>query len=76
MGERARILLYRLDSRLIAFTLVLIERDVLVFQYIGMRYPEARDHNIYFVNWMTLVRMCIERGIPACMRDSRLMSPR
>ena len=28
MGERARILLYRLDGRIIAFTLVLIERDV------------------------------------------------
>ena len=24
----------------------------------------AREHNLYFVNWMATVRLCIERGIP------------
>ena len=63
MKENARVILYWLDEELIAFSLVLIEKGILVFQYIGMRYPAAREHNIYFLNWMQLVRMCLARGI-------------
>ncbi len=29
-----------------------------------MRYPLAREHNLYFVNWMATARLCMERGIP------------
>ena len=26
-----------------------------------MRYPLAREHNVYFLNWMLVVRHCIEK---------------
>ena len=29
-----------------------------------MRYPLAREHNIYFLTWMMMVRRCIEMRIP------------
>ncbi len=63
MSDRSLIILYRTDGKLIGFSHVLIGDDRVNYKYTGMRYPEARDHNLYFLNWMTLVRLCLERGI-------------
>jgi len=29
-----------------------------------MRYPQGPDNCVFFLNWMTQVRLCVERGIP------------
>lgn len=63
MPGRARLLLYRLSGELIGFSLVLLDRSRLTYKYTGMRYPVARDHNVYFLNWMTMVRLCLDSGI-------------
>ncbi len=31
--------------------------------WIGGESPQARDHNLYVLSWMTNVRFCLERGI-------------
>jgi hypothetical protein len=54
----------RVDGRLASFNIFLIEKDRILGKYIGMHYAIAREHNLYFVNWMAMVRLCIERGIP------------
>lgn len=63
MGDNARLLLYRVDGALIGFSLVLFNERELIYKYTGMRHPEATDHGVYFLNWMVMVRMCLERGI-------------
>lgn len=63
-GDRARLLLYRLDGRLIAFSIVLLEKSRLKEKYTGMRYPEGPDNGVFFLNWVTLIRLCIEHNIP------------
>ncbi|MEO0672406.1 MAG: GNAT family N-acetyltransferase [Pseudomonadota bacterium] len=63
LPDRARIIFYRADGQLLGFALVLLDDARLTYKYTGMRYPEARDRNLYFVNWMTMVRMCFERGL-------------
>lgn len=63
MPGRARLLLYRVSGKLIGFSLILTDPHRLTYKYTGMRYPEARDHNLYFVNWMTMVRICLAEGI-------------
>jgi hypothetical protein len=63
-GKSAQVMLCGVDGELISFNIVLIEPDRMLAKYIGMRYPQAREYNLYFVNWMSLVRLCIERGIP------------
>ncbi|MEO1264874.1 MAG: GNAT family N-acetyltransferase [Pseudomonadota bacterium] len=63
LPDAARLLLYRKGGKLIGFSLVLLDDQRLTYKYTGMRYPEARDHNLYFINWMTMVRLCFERGI-------------
>jgi hypothetical protein len=29
-----------------------------------MQYPEAREHNLYFVNWKMMIEDCLRLGIP------------
>ena len=60
----AGVMLCRVDGMLVSFNIHLIEARRVLGKYIGMRYPAAREHNLYFVNWMAMVRLCIERGIP------------
>lgn len=64
LEERARLLLYWHGSELIGFALVLLEPGRLIEKYNGMRYPEGPDYGVFFLNWMTQVRMCCEHGIP------------
>ncbi len=61
---KAEVMLARADGELVSFNISLTEPNRLLAKYIGMRYPAARQHNLYFVNWMAMVRHCIERGIP------------
>lgn len=63
-GGKARALLFRLDGRLVSFCLFMVEKDRVIGKFVGMDYKVARAHNLYFLNWMTVVRYCIENGIP------------
>jgi hypothetical protein len=63
LGERAVLMLYWVDEKLIGFNLLLVERDRIIDKFIGMHYPIARQHNLYVLSWMTNVRFCLERGI-------------
>jgi hypothetical protein len=60
----AHVLVCRVGGRLASFNLFLVEQDRVIGKYIGMRYALAREHNLYFVNWMATVRLCLERGVP------------
>jgi Acetyltransferase (GNAT) domain len=63
LGDRSIVMLYWLGERLIGFNLLLIGADRVIDKFIGMRYPLAREHNLYVLSWMTNVRFCLERGI-------------
>jgi predicted N-acyltransferase len=62
LGGQARLLLLWVGDTLAGFNLFILERDCVVGRYLGLRYPLARDHNLYFVNWLTMVSFCIEHG--------------
>ena len=61
---RAKIMLTRVGGVLASFNIFFEEKDRIIDKYIGMRYPLAREHNIYFITWMMMVRRCIEKRIP------------
>jgi len=63
LGERAVFVLYWVGEELAAFNLLLVESDRVIDKFLGMRYPLAREHNLYAVSWMANVRFCLERGI-------------
>jgi predicted N-acyltransferase len=60
LGGRAKIMLIRIGGQLASFSIFIEEKDRMIGKYVGMRYPLAREHNVYFLNWMLLVRRCIE----------------
>lgn len=64
LGDRARLMLCWRDDELLSFQLFLVGRDRVVAKQIGMQYPEARELNLYFVNWLKLIEFAIERRIP------------
>lgn len=63
LGDKAAVILCRVDGRLLAFKLMFIERDRVIDKFWGMRYPIGREHNLFFVAWMECVRFCIANGI-------------
>lgn len=63
LGDRAACILCRVDGRLLAFKLLFIERGRVIDKFFGMRYPEGRQHNLFFVSWMRAIAFCIEHGI-------------
>ena len=62
LGPRAKVILCRVDGRLLAFKLMFIEETRVIDKFWGMRYPVGRDHNLFFVAWMEAVRFCIANG--------------
>lgn len=64
LGGKGQVLLGWLDEKLVSFALVVVDPRVLVTLYMGMRQPFGRQHNVYFLNWMAAVRLCLERRIP------------
>ncbi len=63
LGERAVFALYWVGEELAAFNLLLVEADRVIDKFLGMRYPLAREHNLYVVSWMANIRFCLDRGI-------------
>lgn len=65
LADRAKVLLLRFDGSIVGFNLFIVERDRVIGKHMGMRYPQARALNVYFMNWLEMVRWCIQRRIPA-----------
>jgi hypothetical protein len=64
MGDKAQLMLCWQGDELLSFQLFLVGRDRVLAKQIGMKYPQARDLNLYFVNWLKLIEFAIERRIP------------
>lgn len=60
MGDTAKMMLVWLGDDLLSFQLYVVgERDV-VAKCIGMRYPQAKDYNLYFINWLMMIRFALD----------------
>ena len=53
---------YRHDNVLIGFNLCFEYGGNLIDKYVGFAYPQARDHNLYFVSWMINLEYALARG--------------
>ena len=54
--------LYRVKGVLAAFNLLFLEPGRVIDKFIGMRYPLARDYDLYVVSWMENIRICLARN--------------
>ena len=64
LGDRARLMLCWKGEELLSFQVFLIGRDRVIANKIGMRYPQAREHNLYFVNWLAMIECAIAERVP------------
>lgn len=54
---------YRHGEELLGFNLCYVVNDALVDKYIGLRYPQAREFNLYFVSWAHNLDEACRRGL-------------
>jgi len=54
---------YRLGCRLIGYNICFVVDGRLIDKYVGFRYPEAREANLYFVSWFHNLAFAQERGL-------------
>ena len=60
MGDKAQMMLCWRGDELLSFQLYLVgDRDI-VAKCIGMRYPQAKEYNLYFINWLLIIRAAIQ----------------
>ena len=64
MGDKAQLMLCWQGEELLSFQLFLVGRDRVLAKQIGMKYPQGRELNLYFVNWLKLIEFAIEHRIP------------
>jgi predicted N-acyltransferase len=64
LGGTARLQLMWIGDDLGGFNLFIETPDRIDGKFLGLDYRFAREHNLYFVNWMEMVRYAIARGIP------------
>lgn len=63
MGSRARLVTSWVGDRLAGFNVFLIGDERAIAYKIGLDSELARRHNLYFVNWMWMVRYAIENRL-------------
>jgi predicted N-acyltransferase len=64
---KAQVVLFRAGKELVGFAFFLRGENKVTFKFIGMQYPLALEHHLYFIIWMTMVRYCLANGI-SCMQ--------
>jgi hypothetical protein len=60
----AHFVLYWLGDQIIAFNLLLLQKDRVIDKLLGCAYPVAQEQNIYALSWVENVRFAIENGYP------------
>jgi hypothetical protein len=63
MGDRVRFFLWRLDGRLVAFSLCLVHEGMICDEYLGLDYSVALDLHLYFVTYRDIISWAIEQGL-------------
>ncbi len=62
LAGRAHFMLYRIDGELAAFNLLFAEPNRIIDKFLGMRYPLARQHDLYAVSWVHNMRFGWQQG--------------
>ena len=62
-GSAGRVFCYWRDDELVGFNLCYVHGTVLVDKYIGLRYPQAHELNLYFVSWFVNLEHAREHGL-------------
>jgi predicted N-acyltransferase len=62
-GSGGVVFVYRHAGQMIGWNLCYEHGGKLIDKYVGFAYPQAREHNLYFVSWMHNLDYARERGL-------------
>lgn len=54
---------YHAEGALVGWNLCFVHGGKLIDKYIGFAYPQARQHNLYFVSWMVNLEYAVAQGL-------------
>lgn len=54
---------YKAHGELIGYNLCFAHDGMLLDKYVGFRYPQAREHNLYMVSWFHNLQYALEHGL-------------
>jgi hypothetical protein len=57
------VFVYRRGKTIVGFNLCFVHNGILVDKYIGFRYPEARELNLYFVSWFSNLEFALRHRL-------------
>ncbi len=63
-GEAAQLMLFWHGDKLVSFHLFHAGARRIISNKMGMSYPEARELNLYFINWLQIIEFACQRRIP------------
>ncbi|PYK31274.1 MAG: GNAT family N-acetyltransferase [Verrucomicrobia bacterium] len=63
MPERVRFFIWRIEKRIVAFSLCLIHGDTLYDEVIGLDYPIALELHLYFYTMRDVIKWAIEQNL-------------
>lgn len=55
--------IYRHGEKILGFNLCFKKGDMLIDKYVGFVYPDAQEHNIYFLSWFYNLEYCVKEGL-------------
>lgn len=62
-GEKAQLMLFWRGDVLVGFHLIHAGDKRIISNKMGMRYPDARELNLYFINWLKIIEFATSRGV-------------
>ena len=62
-GIEGVVFCYRHGGELVGYNICLIHNGMLIDKYIGLRYPLARELDLYFVSWFVNLEYALEQGL-------------
>lgn len=63
LPENAFCTVYRVGDRILAFNLLLHDRDRLIDKFFCMDAVRGRPYNLYYLSWFENLRFCLEHGL-------------
>jgi predicted N-acyltransferase len=63
MPERARFFIWRLEGRIVAFSICMVHESTIYDEYLGLDYAVALDLHLYFYTLRDILRWAIENGL-------------
>jgi hypothetical protein len=62
-GSGGVLFVYRHAGQLIGWKLCYENGGMLLDKFVGFAYPQAREHNLYFISWFHCLEYALERGL-------------